>query len=61
MKKNPEKIVLIALLMLVIGVILDLVMIFGSKIFPHTLTSLMAIGAQLIIMLSVYVIYKNSK
>lgn len=58
MKKYSNRLFLTGLLLLVIGVILDLIMIFGGKMIPHSLTTTLAIGAQLISLISVYILFK---
>ncbi|OIL00156.1 hypothetical protein AO468_05590 [Oenococcus oeni] len=60
MKKSSNRLFLTGLLLLVIGVILDLIMIFGGKMIPHFLTTTLAIGAQLISLISVYILFKFS-
>lgn len=61
MKKSTGHFLITGLLLLVIGVSLDLIMVFGGNGFSQALSSTVLLGAQLITLISVYLIYRALK
>ncbi|KLI75381.1 hypothetical protein AAW28_07665 [Lacticaseibacillus casei] len=61
MKKSTGHFLIAGLLLLVIGVSLDLIMVFGGKSFSQALSNTILLGAQQITLISVYLIYRALK
>ncbi|OLS07175.1 hypothetical protein AUQ39_09215 [Lacticaseibacillus casei] len=61
MKKTTGNFLITGLLLLVIGVSLDLIMVFVGQSFSQALSNTILLGAQLITLISVYLIYRALK